>query len=239
VATFFFYIVLKPGCRTKDSSIMDVVLQGTTFQLLKERAIFLPEFKLLVLSDLHLGKAGHFRKHGIPVPQSIHDDDLKRVSALIEKFHPTRVLFLGDLFHSDLNNEWWQLEDWLADYSTIHFLLAKGNHDIISEQLLVNASVTVADRFIYGPFSFSHIKELDDFHYNISGHIHPGVRLKGAGKQGITLPCFHFGKLNGLLPAFGNFTGLARIRPVKTDRIFVVTEESVIDVSPVRASHII
>ena len=30
-------------------------------------------------------------------------------------------------------------------------------------------------------------------YYKICGHVHPAVRLRGKGKQGITLPCFYFG----------------------------------------------
>ncbi|HNU41619.1 MAG TPA: phosphoesterase, partial [Cyclobacteriaceae bacterium] len=64
--------------------------------------------------------------------------------------------------------------------------------------------------------------------YNLSGHIHPAVRLKGTGRQSVMLPCFYFGKQQGILPAFGSFTGMARIVPKKEDRIFVIAENKVI-----------
>jgi metallophosphoesterase superfamily enzyme len=66
--------------------------------------------------------------------------------------------------------------------------------------------------------------------YNVAGHIHPGVLLRGSGKQAVTLPCFHFSRQQAILPAFGSFTGLARIHPKKEDRIFVIVDETVMEV---------
>jgi hypothetical protein len=34
-----------------------------------------------------------------------------------------------------------------------------------------------------------------------------------------------------VLPAFGMFTGLARVRPKKEDKVFVIVEEKILDVS--------
>jgi metallophosphoesterase superfamily enzyme len=66
--------------------------------------------------------------------------------------------------------------------------------------------------------------------YNLSGHIHPGVHLEGIARQSMTLPCFYFGKSVGLLPAFGLFTGLARIRPKAGDKVFVIAKGKVVEV---------
>jgi hypothetical protein len=54
--------------------------------------------------------------------------------------------------------------------------------------------------------------------------------MVGKGRQAITLPCFYFGKQQGLLPAFGAFTGIARIRPKKNDRVYVIAENKVMAV---------
>ncbi|MCH8494168.1 MAG: metallophosphoesterase [Balneolales bacterium] len=70
-------------------------------------------------------------------------------------------------------------------------------------------------------------------HFTISGHIHPGIRMKGYAKQSLMLPCFHLSKNGFLLPAFGTFTGLAEIRVTPDSRIFVPIpqEEVVIEIS--------
>jgi uncharacterized protein len=64
----------------------------------------------------------------------------------------------------------------------------------------------------------------------LSGHIHPAVRMNGPAKQSMILPCYCFQKTHGILPAFGNFTGLSKINPGKNDDIFVVLENSVIKI---------
>ncbi|MEO1715347.1 MAG: phosphoesterase, partial [Bacteroidota bacterium] len=66
--------------------------------------------------------------------------------------------------------------------------------------------------------------------YNLAGHIHPGVALSGGGRQRLRLPCFFFGQQQGLLPAFGAFTGIATVQPTTEDRVFVVTQDAVMEV---------
>ncbi|GAB4244154.1 MAG: ligase-associated DNA damage response endonuclease PdeM [Ekhidna sp.] len=193
--------------------------------LLPERAIFWEKHKLLIVSDLHLGKAGHFRKHGIPVSRKVHLKDLAILNDLIEKWKPEQVMFLGDLFHSFENNEWQDFIHFLQVHEGVKFTLVEGNHDILEEY---PATLHVVNRMELGPFSFTHILEEDSF-FNISGHIHPGVRITGKARQGITLPCFHFTDSHAIMPAFGQFTGIKKIKPKKGDRIFAVAEDRVIE----------
>jgi metallophosphoesterase superfamily enzyme len=81
-------------------------------------------------------------------------------------------------------------------------------------------------------FVFTHhpLQEIEPRQYNLAGHIHPGVALHGRGRQALTLPCFYFGQQQALLPAFGVFTGLARIKPLKNDKIFVIVENKILPV---------
>lgn len=211
---------------------MNITLQGEELDLLPQKAIFWPSKSVLILSDLHLGKAGHFRKHGIPIPQEVHFDDLNKVTLLIEALAPSKIFFLGDLFHSDLNAEWWVFIDWIQQHRWIEFTLVKGNHDILPDELFTDANLRVVDELELAPFHFTHIQENHEHLYNLSGHIHPAVRLLGAGKQGVTLPCFHFAERHGLLPAFGNFTGTAVIKPRAKDSVYVIADNTVLDVSP-------
>ena len=80
-------------------------ISGQTFWLHAQRAIFWEEQKALILSDLHFGKTGHFRKAGIPVPQQVYKEDLQRLVELIQYFNPTQIIAVGDLFHSHANLE--------------------------------------------------------------------------------------------------------------------------------------
>ena len=73
------------------------------------------------------------------------------------------------------------------------------------------------------------LEEIPEGLYNLAGHIHPGVRLVGKGRQGMTLSCFYFGERQGLMPAFGQFTGRYKIKPEPKDRVFVITENTLIE----------
>ena len=70
------------------------------------------------------------------------------------------------------------------------------------------------------------MNEVPETYYNLAGHVHPSIKLRGKARQSLRLPCFYFSDQNGLLPAFGKFTGTAIIRPKKTDQIFAPVSDS-------------
>lgn len=202
---------------------------GESFYLLPEKAVYWKEKRTLIISDLHLGKAAHFRKSGIQVPESVHISDYIRIKNLLEKFNPKQTLILGDLFHSDFNNEWKRFSNWIQGQNKIHFLLIMGNHDILPQELYRIANLQVYhESYDIQPFTFTHRLVKDRSCFTICGHTHPAVKIYGSAKQSITLPCYYFTNLYGILPAFGNFTGYGRIKPTENDDIFVVLENSVI-----------
>ena len=82
---------------------MDFYYKEELIQLLPEKVAFLPHHKTLVVADIHLGKASHFRKEGIMIPLPGSCPDLKCLGELLDSLQPEIVVFLGDLFHSSLN----------------------------------------------------------------------------------------------------------------------------------------
>ena len=103
----------------------------------------------------------------------------------------------------------------------------------MSERQYERKGIRVYDDLQLGPFLFTHhpLEIIPNGLYNLAGHIHPGVSLYGKGRQAMTLPCFYFGRYQGLLPAFGMFTGLARITPKKEDKVFVVADNKILAVA--------
>ena len=212
---------------------MVVDLLGHKIQLLPQKALFFYGFNTLVIADLHLGKVNHFRKSGIPVPDKANDDNTGRLIDCLQMTKASRAIFLGDLFHSHYNYEWEVLGQVRKHFADVAFDLVLGNHDILSEQQYDRNRLQVFDQISLGPFSLTHeplTGEMDD-RYNIAGHIHPGVRLRGTARQSLMLPCFYFGKRQALLPAFGSFTGLARISPRKEDRIYAIAENRIVELN--------
>ncbi len=196
------------------------------------RAAYWVEGASLLLADLHLGKATHFRRAGIAVPAEVRNVNIDKLIGLLLEFAPERVLFLGDLFHSDYNQEWDEFCGLLVRFPAICFELVKGNHDILDDAAYAMANLVVHEAPLAClPFLFSHhpMEAVPESAYNLAGHIHPSVLLNGRARQRLKLPCFYFGERNGILPAFGAFTGTAPIRPKMGDRVYVVAEEVVME----------
>ena len=201
-----------------------------TLLLLPEKAIYWKDKSMLILADVHLGKAGHFRKSGIPISDLVHSKDIYTIEKLINEFQPKEVVFLGDLFHSDHNQGWEIFRRWIRSKAPLQFKLVLGNHDVLDATAYRIKNLEVIEVLDSKPFSLTHIPE-ETSYYNLAGHIHPAVKLRGKGRQSLRLPCFYFGLHNGILPAFGNFTGTARISITKEDELFVIADHKVVKMS--------
>lgn len=214
-------------------AFLPYTLCGQQLVLTKERTIFWEEERCLILSDLHLGKTGHFRKNGIPVPVASNTENMQRFISQVQYFKPLHVIIVGDLFHSHLNKEAEFFLKWRKDIQQTDICLVLGNHDVMDDGWYAEAGIrTEIARLQKGPFLFTHgdqdIPDISTGTYVISGHIHPSVSIRGTGKQSINLPCFYFAKNKAILPAFGNFTGRFRIEPSAHESVFIVTKEEVI-----------
>jgi uncharacterized protein len=210
---------------------MEVELFHEKVTLLPQKALWFKTRKLLLVADLHFGKINHFRRSGIPVPAKANDKNTELLINLLNETKPDRLVFLGDLFHSHYNEEWEVVGQIRKHFSACSFELVLGNHDILSAlQYERHTMVVYPNELKVGDFVFTHepMETIEEGYYNLSGHLHPGVQLRGSGRQSITLPCFYFGKHQGILPAFGSFTGLARVSPKKEERIFVIAHDKII-----------
>ncbi|MBL7952417.1 MAG: ligase-associated DNA damage response endonuclease PdeM [Flavobacteriales bacterium] len=209
----------------------EIDVAGERLVLHPHRAIYWERLSWLIVSDLHLGKAAHFRKAGVPLPEGHDTATLQRLDSLLHFFTPERLLILGDLFHSSHNRSWELFEDWAScQHARLH--LVQGNHDILADRRYADAGLQVChDTLEEGPFVFSHDPVERPGCYVIGGHVHPGVVLTGQGRQNLRLPCFAFGPDLGLLPAFGTNTGTFTIAPDAAQRIYATTDRAVLDVS--------
>ncbi len=212
-----------------------VTIAGETLKLHPDRAVYWPARRMLLLADLHLGKGAHFRRAGIAVPRLVSDVNFARLRGLIEEVAPERILLLGDLFHSDHNHVWDSFCAFTAAFPDLSFELVPGNHDILPPTAYVEARLLVHPIVItVGPFSLSHhpLRENQRIpgKYNLCGHVHPCVRLVDRTGSGMKLPSFYFGEHEGILPAFGEFTGCAEVKVRAGDRVFVLAEQTVLAV---------
>ncbi len=204
------------------------------FLLSANRTVFWEEQKALILSDLHVGKSGHFRKNGIAIPQNMLSEDMQRLFAEIQFYKPERLIIVGDLFHSHSNKEHDLFLRWRQGLPDLAIDLVLGNHDILQAEKYTEAGIqTHQGSYNIEPFIFTHDicdVEEEDQNYCFSGHIHPGITMRGMGKQSLRLPCFYFNKQYAVLPAFGKFTGTHPIKPKENDAVFALAGNSIVQV---------
>jgi DNA ligase-associated metallophosphoesterase len=202
--------------------------------LCNERTLFWENESTLIVADLHVGKTGHFRKAGIGVPANVYKDDLHRLLAQILFFKAERLIIVGDLTHSIANLEMDLFRKWRKDFPLLEVHLAKGNHDILDNRWYAEADIQVHNEpFAVNDFVFVHdiIKpkiKIDTDKYIFSGHVHPGITIRGKAKQSLRFPCFYFAKHHCILPAFSRFTGTYRVEPGQGEKVFAIVDKDII-----------
>lgn len=221
-----------------DSSLTSYIskeyrIEGQSLVLHPLKAFYWKEKSLLCLSDLHFGKVSHFRKKGMAVPANTSRQNFENLKWLISEFSPKRIVFTGDLFHSGHNAEWEEFCAFITSYSDIHCILVQGNHDVLTSEHYSQGNIwLINDSYIESPFKFTHYPpETKENEFVICGHLHPGVRLVGSGKQKLSLPCFYISHRVMIMPAFGQFTGKYILTAKKDDTVFVIAGKEVIQVA--------
>lgn len=151
---------------------------------------------------------------------------------LLNWLSPREVFFLGDLFHSHYNESWEEFSAFLDQFPEVAFRLIKGNHDILPQRAYENTRLKVhEEEWKENGISFRHepvAQPTEDF--IICGHIHPAVTLTGKGRAHEKLPCFYMQRHQLILPAFGAFTGTAKLNAASARHIFVIVGKSVLSV---------
>ncbi len=206
---------------------MNIQIQNENFILHSSGALFWEEKKIVIISDVHLGKVTHFRKHGIAIPENAISENFRKITSVLEYFNPEKIFFLGDLFHSTKNSEWDLFEQWISNHNQKTYLIA-GNHDIIDQKHYDEIGIIVVDDLEIDDFFFTHHPtEKEDF-FNFSGHIHPGIILRGLGMQSLKLRCFFQKSNQMILPAFGEFTGKFILKPEEDHLVYAIAGNEVI-----------
>jgi uncharacterized protein len=216
------------------STYLSHIIGNDHFIMSAERTLFWENESALIVADLHIGKTGHFRKEGIGVPQQVYKDDLHRLLAQILFFKAEKLIIVGDLTHSVANKEMDLFRKWRNDFPSLNVHLVKGNHDILAEKWYGEADINVStQQFALNQFLFVHdivskgIKT-GKGQYIFSGHVHPGVSMRGRARQALHFPCFYFTKKYCVLPAFSRFTGTFRVEAKAGEHVFAIVENDVL-----------
>ena len=201
-------------------------------ELTNQRVIYWESQNSLILSDLHIGKSAHFQKSGIPIPKDVLTTDLERLKQLILHFKTKNLIIVGDLFHAEYNSDLDEFKNWLIQFSDLKIQLIKGNHDRLSHKIYEQFNIDVyASELIINALKFVHDHmKIGHDKFIISGHTHPGVSIKGKGRQRIKLPCFQVSNNQLVLPAFSLFTGLNTKNAPVGCKNFCFTDDGIFEV---------
>ena len=200
---------------------------------------------MLVVSDLHLAKAEHFRSNGFAVPSTVDFQTLAVLTSVLNACRPETLVLLGDLFHSSPNRAWEDFEAWLKEEKKAGLsagILVRGNHDRAHDIVYEAMGLDVVDMLEKQGVVLTHEPD-DDLpkgtQIHLCGHVHPAVVMRGVGRQSERVPCFAQSSTGCeagyrlTLPAFGAFTGMHAIEPKRGEEVYLVTEREVI--GPVRS----
>jgi DNA ligase-associated metallophosphoesterase len=219
--------------RSERGAIAEIA--GEQLFLLPERAAYWDRARTLLVADPHFGKAAAFRAAGVPVPRGTTTGSLARLDAALTRTDAARIVFLGDFLHAREGREpetTRVVAEWRRRHASIDVILVRGNHDKRAGDPGPEIDMRTVDGPVAEPpFVLTHKPAVSDLGYVICGHVHPAARLTGPGRESVRLPCFWAQSRTMVLPAFGEFTGVADISAEAGDRVWVIVDGAVVDVS--------
>jgi len=207
-----------------------IELAGETVLLLAEKALYWPRAKMLVIADIHFGKAASFRAMGVPVPRGTTSENLDALDALLHVHAVEQIVFLGDFLHARAAHASATLEAmlaWRQRHAGLVLTLVRGNHDKHAGDPAAALGIGMVDEpYAVAPFAFCHHPDIAADGYVLAGHVHP-VYVLASRLDALRLPCFLVGPSRMVLPSFGAFTGGHAVRPQAGEHVYVSSGEAV------------
>ena len=237
-------------------TVKAVEVGGHRLGLVPGGGVWIDDARVLLVADVHLGKAETFASLGVPVPASANDATLARLSRMMEATGAACVIVLGDWLHGPRALDpagLARMSAWRARHHATKIIVVVGNHDAGAGALPGALDIACVREPFPAPnrkglwlahhpgrigtsnaedceVEKSDSGSIEPQRYLLAGHLHPAVRLKSRAGDSIRLPCWWFGRDYGVLPAFGEFTGALTIRRVRGDRVFATIGDAIREV---------
>ena len=207
-----------------------VALAGERLWLLARKAVYWPARRLLIIADIHFGKAAAFRALGVPVPHGTTTQNLQALDALLAAHDCAEIVFLGDFLHARAAHAAATVAAmlaWRARHPDVLLTVVRGNHDAHAGDPAAALGIRMVDEpHSVGKLSLCHHPDTVAPGYVLAGHVHPVFHLR-AGRGSLRLPCFLLGADRAILPAFGAFTGGHAVRPAAGERVYVTADAAI------------
>lgn len=207
-----------------------------------EGAMVFPERALAMVADLHLGKTQVFRSQGLAVPEGSDEETLGKLERLFSAWPLQQLVILGDLIHheaalDDAGRLLHRLKLFRERWPRLGIHLVLGNHDkalrpqpqartSLADELLATLGLECHSRAFVQPGLSGHHEPpgAAEEGWQVSGHLHPAVRVYLGAGQWQRLACFTRCERHWQLPAFGAFTGGFTIVPAHYHDIVALAE---------------
>ena len=181
-----------------------LMVNGVLVRPLAQGALWWPDERLLVVSDLHLEKGSSFAARGQMLPPYDSAATLSIIEGLVAEHAPDIVISLGDSFH-DRRAETRMSDGCVQRVRALtgaaDWVWVEGNHDPDPPAELGGRA---ARTLRLGPLVFRH--EPTGEVGEIAGHLHPAVRI-GSAHRTLRRKCFVSDGRRLVMPALGAFTG--------------------------------
>src|SRR5450830_1743868 len=79
---------------------MILTLANEQLLLLPHKAAYWARERMLIIADIHFGKAASFRALGVPVPAGTTSANLMALDMLMVQYEVRRIMLLGDFLHA-------------------------------------------------------------------------------------------------------------------------------------------
>ncbi|MEK6834930.1 MAG: metallophosphoesterase [Nanoarchaeota archaeon] len=182
-------------------------------------ALYLKNYKTLIISDLHLGIEESLNKQGILMPRFQFQDLISKLKLIFEKLDVKRIILNGDIKHEfgEISHQEWQnilkLFDFLKDKEII---IIKGNHDPILKPISDKRNIKLVESYNLDDIAVMHGDKIlvNLGKILIIGHEHPAISLK-KGIRREKYSCFLKGKWKNktliVMPSFNLLTHGANV----------------------------
>lgn len=185
---------------------VDIRINDTLCHLDPRGALYLPTYRTLIVSDLHLEKGSFYARRGMLLPPYDTLATLVQLKKIIDYYLPLCVISLGDSFHDrqgssrlpaeamELLQQMMQARQWLW---------IEGNHDPVRPFGLEGDGMA---EFRLGGLIFRHEPLATAEAGEISGHLHPAARIVRQGRS-LRRSCFVSDNYRLIMPSLGVYTG--------------------------------
>jgi DNA ligase-associated metallophosphoesterase len=183
-------------------------------------ALYVPDYRSLLVADLHFEKGSSFLRRGLYIPPFDTRSTLAVLAAAIARIRPERLIALGDSFHDGSAGDRIDAAD-LARIRSLSDCLdviwISGNHD---QKLPEGLGGRIAAEVSLGPLTLRHLPEpVLSGTIEIAGHFHPVASIVRRGRR-LTSRSFVADRARLIMPAFGAYTGGLDVRAPEISSLF-------------------